>query len=88
LLKTLSVRRLTPYATEGAIENQSITRIEVRAIASRKLFRPAQRDNATRALRACLSFLAKLDVPDANTIRLRGQLKSDVEIFGSVFFPA
>jgi hypothetical protein len=71
-----------------AIENQSITWIELRGSPSRKLFRPARRDNATNALKACLAFLAKLDAPDEYTIRLRDQLNLDVEVFDSVFSPA
>jgi hypothetical protein len=71
----------------AAIENKSITWVERRASPSAKLFRPARRDNATSVLRSCLAFLAKLKAPDEATIRLREELKADVEIFDSVFFP-
>lgn len=57
----------------------------MRGSPSCKLFRPARRDNATSALKACLAFLAKLDAPDENTIYLRDQLKMGV--FDSVSFP-
>jgi hypothetical protein len=59
----------------------------LRGSPSRKLFRPARRDNATSALKACLAFLARLDAPDENTIRLRDQLKLDVEVLRQRFFP-
>jgi|ERR1700722_16425288 hypothetical protein len=85
-LCSLSVPTICPTASAGeyggfkgatapfvpkAIENQSITWIELRGSPSRKLFRPARRDSATSAPKACLALLAKLDAPDENTICLR-----------------
>jgi hypothetical protein len=77
----------TPPFIPKALEEQSICWVEKRPSPSQKLFRPARRDNATSALRACIAFLAKLDAPDQATIRLREQLEQDINIFGSVFFP-
>ncbi|HLZ00755.1 MAG TPA: hypothetical protein VKR55_01240 [Bradyrhizobium sp.] len=78
---------MTAPFVPAALANQSITWIEKRPTPSRKLFRPARRDNATRALRACIAFLAKLDAPDQTTIRLRETLQQDANLFDSVFFP-
>jgi hypothetical protein len=77
----------SPPLVPAAVENQSITWIEKRPSPSRKLFRPARRDNATSALRSCIAFLGRLDTPDEATIRLRETLQQDADIFDSVFFP-
>jgi hypothetical protein len=78
---------VTPPFVPKALEAQSITWVEKRPSPSRKLFRPARRDNATSALRACIALLARLEAPDEATIRLREQLERDVESFDSVHFP-
>ncbi|MGO3927364.1 hypothetical protein [Rhodopseudomonas pseudopalustris] len=69
------------------LKDEAIIWIEKRPSPSRKLFRPARRDNATSALRACISFLSKIKSPDEATILFREQLERDVEMFDSVFFP-
>lgn len=70
-----------------SVENEQITWLEKRSGENGRLFRPARRDNATSALKACIGRLSKRATADQEVIKLLEHLARDVELIDSVFFP-
>jgi hypothetical protein len=78
---------VSPPSVPKSVENEQITWLEKLPSKNGRLFRPARRDNATSALKACIGNLSRLATADQEVIKLREHLLRDVELVDSVFFP-